>query len=73
MTRGKEGHSWMGERGQGVGLEKEKEVVARRADESSVRQFLIIYVLRPMAKAFGIRGSKIMRFTERTCIPPGLC
>jgi hypothetical protein len=30
-----------------------------------VRQSLTLYVLRPLAKRLGIKGAKIMRFTER--------
>jgi hypothetical protein len=30
-----------------------------------VRQFVTIHVLRPLAKSLGIKGGKIMRFTER--------
>lgn len=32
---------------------------------SFVRQFMTIHVLRPIAKALGIRGGKIMRFTDQ--------
>lgn len=32
----------------------------------SVRQFVTVRVLRPMAKALGVKGKKIVRFTERT-------
>lgn len=32
----------------------------------SVRQFVTVRVLRPMAKALGVKGQKIVRFTERT-------
>lgn len=31
----------------------------------SVRQFVTLYILRPMARKFGIRGGKVMRFTEQ--------
>ncbi|WOO82505.1 Sphingosine N-acyltransferase-like protein FUM17 [Vanrija pseudolonga] len=32
---------------------------------SFVRQFVTLYVLRPLAKSLGIKGAKIMRFTEQ--------
>lgn len=32
----------------------------------SVRQFMTTRVLRPMARALGVKGQKIVRFTERT-------
>jgi acyl-CoA-dependent ceramide synthase len=32
---------------------------------SFVRQFVTLHILRPMARRLGIRGAKIMRFTEQ--------
>jgi len=32
---------------------------------SFVRQFVTLHILRPLARKLGIRGSKIMRFTEQ--------
>lgn len=33
----------------------------------SVRQFVTLYILRPLAKRIGIRPAKVPRFTEREC------
>jgi acyl-CoA-dependent ceramide synthase len=32
---------------------------------SFVRQFVTLYILRPMGRSLGIKGSKVMRFTEQ--------
>lgn len=30
-----------------------------------MRQFVTLYILRPMGRSLGIKGSKVMRFTEQ--------
>lgn len=37
-------------------------------DIGSVRQFTTLNVLRPMAKALGLKKSKLFRFLERTSL-----
>lgn len=34
-------------------------------DACSVRQFVTLHILRPMAKALGLKKSKLFRFLER--------
>jgi hypothetical protein len=38
-----------------------------------VRQIVTIRFLRPLAKALGIKGAKIMRFTERELVDWSAC
>jgi len=35
----------------------------------SVRQFVTLHILRPMAHSLGIKGGKVMRFLERESSP----